>query len=103
MTKVTIDPRSPVVHGGLRYAAGETYNVDTETAGAFKALGWATTSASGVTVSEPFICHEATEEDAEQFAAEARLRDERNARAARGEQEPDLDIQDGTLGLSSEF
>lgn len=101
--KITISDRSPVLHDGKRYEAGESYNVDTETGGLFKGQGWATSAEKDADLSEPLVLREATEEDAERHRAEAQERLERFAREQRGEQEPDLDVQDGLLGSSSEF
>ena len=101
--KVTINDRSPVLHDGLRYEAGETYTVATDVGGLFKGLGWATSAEKDADTSEPFVCREATEEDSERFQAEARERTEAIERSLHSEQEPDLDVQDGVLGSSSSF
>ena len=100
--KVTIND-APVVAGGFRYEPGETYQVDTETGGLFKGMGWAVSAAKDAEVAEPLRTHDATDKDAEQVERETKERAARIARQRDGEQEPDLDVQDGQLGSSSTF
>lgn len=89
----------------LRYEQGQTYDVDPEVGGRFKAHGWAVSAAEDAKVarSGPFDTRKATDKQAEEWDAKAQERFEKAQTRMAGVQEPDLDVKDATTENGSSF